>query len=36
METQKNDETSEALDDLFVAFVHAALPLLNQWITAGE
>ncbi|HEU5378016.1 MAG TPA: hypothetical protein VFV38_21555 [Ktedonobacteraceae bacterium] len=36
MEMQKNDETSEALDDLFVAFVHAALPLLNQWITAGE
>lgn len=36
METQKNDETSEALDGLFVTFVHAALPLLNQWITAGE
>lgn len=36
METQKTDETSEALDGLFVEFTHAILPLLNQWIMAGE
>lgn len=36
METQKNAETSEALDDLFLAFSHAVLPVLNRWIMAGE
>ncbi|MBA2681520.1 MAG: hypothetical protein H0U76_24360 [Ktedonobacteraceae bacterium] len=36
METQKNDETDEALDGLFVTFTHAVLPRLDQWITAGE
>ena len=36
METQKNDEIDEPLDGLFVAFVQAVLPLLDQWITAGE
>lgn len=36
METQKNDGTNEALDGLFVAVVHAVLPCMDQWITAGE
>ncbi len=36
METRKNDGINESLDGLFIAFVHAVLPRLDQWIMAGE